>query len=97
MIQIKNFVEDLNYTKIIIHIDESVHLGELKSRLENHQLNHMSRWDEVIETRLFYVENCDLQTVTADELMELIGEGYGVLNLKVSKTSGYYLENRLAI
>ena len=92
MINIDNFVDDLNYTNIIVHVDTSICLHEVKAQLEKDQLNHMSYWVNVLENRLFYIENCDLQTVNYVEMIDLIQQGYGVFNLKRTIAGKYFLE-----
>lgn len=92
MIKIENFVDDMNYTSIIIHVDDSVDLNSLKSKLEKDQLNHMSSWDAISEDRLFFIENCDLQVIGYNELREFVENGYGILNLKQDSKGEYYLK-----
>lgn len=88
---IDDFVEDLNYCKIILSIGD-VDPEKLKSKLEDDKVGHISRFDRYcISNKLFFIEDCDLQEVdTQVEPPEIYGnsfqylvvsEGYSVVAL----------------
>lgn len=88
---IDDFVEDLNYRKIILSVDD-VDPEKLKSKLEKDNTGHISRFDRYcISNKLFFIENCDLQEVdTQVEPPEIYGnsfqslvieEGYSIVAL----------------
>ena len=79
---IDDFVEDLNYRKIILSIGDVV----------ADKVGHISRFDRYcISNKLFFIENCDLQEVdTQMEPPEIYGnsflylvieEGYSIIAL----------------
>lgn len=80
---IDDFVEDLNYRKIILSFD-NVDPEKLKSRLEKDNTGHMYRFDGCRKRdRLFYIENCDLQNVEVpvDIHYLVMSEGYSIVAL----------------
>lgn len=88
---IDDFVEDLNYRKIILSFGD-VDPEKLKSKLEKDNTGHISRFYTCcIYNKLFYIENCDLQDVdTQMEPPEIYGnsfqslvieEGYSIVAL----------------
>lgn len=93
-VYIHDFIDELNYHAVVLYVDSEVDLDELRSKLEEDLVNHLYRFDSVRENRLFYIENCDLQNVTINsnwnELLELLNEGYSILQLKKS-ISGFYI------
>lgn len=74
---IDDFVEDLNYCKIILSIGD-VDPEKLKSKLEGDNTGHISRFDRYcISNKLFFIENCDLQEVdTQVEPPEIYGNSF---------------------
>ena len=95
-IYIDDFVEDLNYRKVILYIGD-VEPADLYSKLEKDQMNHMNRIDSVLENNLMFIENCDLQDVDTDygdelgnSLLYLISEGYTVYPLQYEETTKKY-------
>lgn len=92
-VYIHDFVDELNYHAVILYVDPEVDLDELLSKLREDLVSHLYRFDSVRENRLFYIENCDLQDVTINsnwnELLDLLSEGYSVLQLK-KDISGFY-------
>ena len=74
---IDDFVEDLNYRKIILSFGD-VDPEKLKSKLEDDNTGHMSRFDRYcISNKLFFIENCDLQEVdTQMEPPEIYGNSF---------------------
>ena len=88
---IADFVEDLNYHKIILNLNE-LDKDLLCKRLEEDQLN--KRW-RLADAKYLYVENCDYQgeeIETEEDLKEILEEGYVLYDLKCDE-SGYYYEN----
>lgn len=95
-IYIDDFVEDLNYRKVILYVGD-VEPSDLYSKLEKDQMNHMNRIDSVLENNLMFIENCDLQDVDTDygdelgnSLLYLISEGYAVYPLQYDGTTKKY-------
>lgn len=74
---IDDFVEDLNYRKIILSFD-NVDPEKLKSRLKKDDVNHMYCFDDYCTSnKLFYIENCDLQEVdTRMDSSEIYGNSF---------------------
>lgn len=101
-IYINDFVEDLNYRKVILDIS-NVELLDLRLKLEKDRMNHMSRFDSVLENDLMFVDNCDLLDVDTDHgdefgnsLLYLIRDGYVVYSLKCDPHSKrYFVETNL--
>ena len=87
---ITDFVEDLNYHKIILnlkHIDK----GYLEQRLRNDALNKVYR---LAEAQYLYVANCDFQgeeIEVPEDLEDMVTEGYSVYDLMCDE-HGYYYE-----
>ena len=80
---IDDFVEDLNYRKIILSFGD-VDPKKLKSKLEDDNTGHMYRFDGCRKhDRLFYIENCDFQDaeVPIDIQDLVIEEGYSIVAL----------------
>lgn len=95
-IYINDFVEDLNYKKVILDIS-NVELLDLSLKLEKDRMNHMNRFDSVLENDLMFVENCDLQDVDTEHgdefgnsLLYLIRDGYVVYPLQCDPHSKRY-------
>lgn len=92
---ITDFVEDLNYKNVVLHIDESVDLDELRDKMASDDMSHMRKFNIVRIDRMFYVENCDLQDVVLtphwNQLRDLVEDGYTVVQLK-RDTHGFYIE-----
>lgn len=101
-IYIDDFVEDLNYRKVILYIGD-VEPSDLHSKLEKDQMNHTNRMDSVLENNLMFVENCDLQDVDTEHgdefgnsLLYLISDGYVVYSLKYdSLEKRYFIETNI--
>lgn len=91
-IRVNDFVEDLNYQKIIVDY-EHVNAEELEARLINDMVNHMNRFKYTKDDKMFYIENCDLQDIRgARELYELIHDEKFVVWTLQKDSQGYYLE-----
>ena len=100
---IDDFVEDLNYRKIILSFGD-VDPEKLKSKLVADNVNHINRFDTCcIYNKLFYIENCDLQDVDTEHgdefgnsLLYLISDGYVVYSLKYdSLEKRYFIETNI--
>ena len=99
---INDFVEDLNYRKVVLFIGD-VDPSNLFSRLEKDNVNHINRFDSVLENNLMFIENCDLQDVDTDHgyefgnsLMYMITDGYVIYPLRYDKTSKrYFIETNI--
>lgn len=66
-IYIEDFCEDLNYQGCILYIDDDIDLDSLYDRLRSDMVNHLYRYEIIRQTRMFYVENCDLQEVNDEQ------------------------------
>ena len=96
---IDDFVENLNYKKIIIYIGD-VEPDDLRSKLEKDRMNHTNRFDSILENNLMFVENCDLQDVDTEHrddfgnsLLYLISDGYVVYPLQYDGlTKRYFVD-----
>lgn len=99
---IEDFCEDLNYTGIIVHVDENIDMDNLYEAFTKNHINHLYRFETVRENRFFYVENCDLQDIDTkkditcsdydNELCALLSEDYCVLQLKQEVDGRFYIE-----
>lgn len=85
---IKDFVEDFNYSGVILYVSDSVNLEHLRAKLKKDNLNHLSRFDDVLLNRMFYIENCDLQIISSES--ELFDNDYSVKILYKDK-NGYFI------
>ena len=96
-IYIEDFVEDLNYRKVILSIG-GVDSEKLYSRLKQDCVNHLNRFRGCLENKLMFIENCDLQDVDTDHgyefgnsLLYLIAdEGFSVCPLHYDIDSDRY-------
>lgn len=88
-IYIENFVDDLNYQKIILWIG-NVNKKNLYDRLVKDHVNHMYRFTSVVQDGYMYIENCDLQDLDL-ESVDYLEEGYSIYPLFEDK-DGYYIE-----
>lgn len=88
---IKDFVEDFNYSGVILYVSDSVNLEHLREKLKKDNLNHLYGFDVVLLNRMFYIENCDLQIISSEsELFELFDNDYSVKILYKDK-NGYFI------
>ena len=85
---IDDFVEDLNYRKVILYIG-NLDSDSLRSKMESDNMGHTNH--------LMYVENCDLQDVDTwhgdefgNSLLYLMEEGYAIYPLQYEPESGKY-------
>ena len=56
----------------------------IKQMLKKGMCNHMYEWDVVEKSRMFYVENCDLQSVdvpSCTDLDEMVDDGYTIIDI----------------
>lgn len=88
---IKDFVEDFNYSGVILYVSDSVNLEHLRAKLKKDNLNHLYSFDVVLLNRMFYIENCDLQIISSEsKLFELFNNDYLVKILYKDK-NGYFI------
>lgn len=88
---INDFCEDLNYRKIILYV-KNVSEIDLLIRLRKDMVNKAYRFNDVKENGLMYIENCDLQDVTENELFEMLEECFSVFTLEQDE-KGFYIKN----
>lgn len=102
-IYIDDFVEDLNYHKVILYVGY-VDPSELRSKLMSDETNHLYRFTSIIESNsMFFIENCDLQDVDTEHsdefgnsLIYLISEGYVIYPLLYDTLNRrYYVETNI--
>lgn len=92
---IKDFVEDFNYSGVILYVSDSVNLEHLGAKLKKDNLNHLSRLVAMLLNRMFYIENCDLQIISSEcELFELLDNDYSVEILYEDK-NGYFIRSEV--
>ena len=93
-IYIDDFCNDLNYKEVILYIGQ-VETSKLKQRLIDDCVNHMHRFDKIIndgvDSNFMYIENCDLQDLTY-KVQHYIAEGYSILTLHEDRHGAYYVE-----
>ena len=87
---VSDFVEEFNYSGIILYAAEEVNLDKLFLQLSHNQLSHMYGFDGVRDNGLFYIENCDLITVEDNEIKELLENDYTFTTLHQDK-NGFYV------
>lgn len=79
-------IDELNYSKTIYRIygDSEMPMILIKQMLKKGMCNHMYEWDVVEKSRMFYVENCDLQSVdvpSCTDLDEMVDDGYTIIDI----------------
>lgn len=95
-IYIKNFVEDLNYKPIILVVDEEIVDGDfwvkLIDKLKEDQVGHLFEFSHVIlESKCFYIENCDIQACYYRSLLDdLLENKYKFYRLNHDEGGFYY-------
>lgn len=80
------FVDVLNESKTIYRIygDSRIPMIMVKEILTDCMCNHMYEWATVEKSRMFYVENCDLQPVdvpSSTDLDDMVEEGYRIIDI----------------
>lgn len=81
------FVDVLNESKTIYRIygDSRIPMIMVKEILTDCMCNHMYDWETAEKSRMFYVENCDLQAVDApsfDDLDDMVErDGYKIIDI----------------
>ena len=88
-VYINDFVEDLNYKKIILYIGTVDH-EKLRAELEKNDVNHLYQFGKCVEDKYMYIENCDLQNLDY-YLEDYLDEGYSVFPL-YSVGARYYIQ-----
>lgn len=83
-----SFIDELNYSHTIYRIcgDSRIPMITVKELLIDCACNHMYEWEEAVEkSRMFYVENCDLQAVDAPSMTDLDDmveyDGYKIIDI----------------
>lgn len=88
---IKDFVEDFNYSGVILYVSDSVNLEHLRAKLKKDNLNHLYSFDVVLLNRMFYIENCDLQIISsASEILDLFKDDYE-LKILYEDENGFFI------
>lgn len=90
---VSDFVEEFNYSGIILYAAEDINFDKLFLQLSHNQLSHMYCFDGVRDTRLFCIENCDLITVVDNEIKELLEIDYTFTTLHQDE-KGFYVRTR---
>lgn len=91
---IKDFVEDFNFSGVMLYVSDSVSLGLLREKLKEDNVNHLYGFDVVLINRMFYIENCDLQIISsASEILDLFDDDYELKILYEDK-SGFFIKSR---
>lgn len=95
-IYIEDFVEDLNYRKIILYIGD-VGYDALLKKLKRDNMNKCYRLEyattkeDASLRNYIYVENCDLQDLCCPVTEYISDEGYTVYSLRID-SGKYYVE-----
>ena len=82
-----SFIDELNYSHTIYRIcgDSRVPMIMVKELLTDCMCSHMYEWEVVEKSRMFYVENCDLQAVdvpSSDDLDDMVErDGYKIIDI----------------
>lgn len=87
-VYITDFVEDLNYRKVILYIGD-VNKDVLYKTLKHDEVNHLNRFEGCKDDNFMYIENCDLQTLDFD-ILDYLSEGYIICPL-YQDSEGYYV------
>lgn len=95
LITIDDFVEDLNYTNIILHIGKGVKKEDLRKVLETDEVDDMCYFDEAWDDGFFYIERGGLRTLDTrlDYIITEWGGSWCVLELNQFEfDSAFYVE-----
>lgn len=100
-IYINDFCEDLNYQGVVLYIG-NVDTDKLLEKLKKDYVNHLNRFKSVLENKLMFIENCDLQDVDTDNpteygnsILYLLEENYVIYPLMYDEGVGYYVETHI--
>lgn len=78
-------IGDINYSKKIYRISDDALLPAIENHLQNvFRIGKFHRFENVRKSKLFYIENFDLQDITTpgcDDLDFMVAEGYRVINI----------------
>lgn len=89
---IENFVETFDYSGVILKIPKSVNLKRLWLKLNEDYLCCLNRFDTVLDNRLFYIENGDLQIINSKcELLELVNYNCYTLKILHEDENGFFI------
>lgn len=90
-LRIDDFVEDLNYQKILLNI-KYVNKEQLKARLEQDDLNKIYRLENA---KFMYIVNCDFngeEIETEKDLLDFVtDEKYIIYDLFYNDVDGYFI------
>ena len=70
-------LEDVNYTGDLFVFDKRMN-DNVSTAFERWEVGKTHRKWSVLDTGMFFIENCDIQDVSMVDLFELIGEKYGI-------------------
>lgn len=89
---IEDFVETFDYSGVILKIPKSVNLKRLWLKLNEDYLCCLHRFDTVLDNRLFYIENGDLQIINSKcELLELVNYNCYTLKILHEDENGFFI------
>lgn len=79
-------IDDINYSKKIYRITDETLLPVIENHLQNvFRLGRFYRFENVLKSKLFYIENFDLQDISVpdcDDLDHMVNnEGYRIINI----------------
>lgn len=78
-------VDNINYSKKIYRISDDIFIPQIENQLKNVWcVDKLHRIENVKKSKLFYIENLDLQdisTVTCDDLDDMVSQGYSIINI----------------
>lgn len=78
-------IDDINYSKKIYRISDDALLPVIENHLKDvFRIGKFYRFENVRKSKLFYIENYDLQDITTpecDDLDFMVADGYRVINI----------------
>lgn len=90
-VYVDDFCDELNYTDVVLYVHDEINFQDLYKKLKSDLVSHLYRFDSIKESRLFYIENCDLQNVDDQEVSEFFDNGYSFLQLRKDDV-GFYVK-----
>ena len=89
---IEDFVEEFDYSDIIFKISKSVNLKHLRLKLDEDYLCCLHRFDAVVDNRLFYIDNGNLQIINSKcEFLELVNYNCYTLKILHEDENGFFI------
>lgn len=70
-------LEDVNYTGDLFVFDKRIN-DNVSMAFERWEIGKRHREFIALDEGMFFIENCDIQDLTAFELFEYLGEDYGI-------------------